>query len=64
MTTIKTLTPRQHEVLTRFGRGERIKDICTALGLSRGAVSTHRDLAMRKLGLKNIADVVLYVASR
>lgn len=54
------LTSREREVLQLLAEGRSNRDISETLTLSVKTVETHRANIMRKLGLKNIADLVLY----
>lgn len=54
------LSSREREVLQLLAEGQSNKDISAALNLSIKTVETHRANIMHKLGLKNIADLVLY----
>ncbi|MGE4277807.1 MAG: response regulator [Lawsonibacter sp.] len=56
----EALSSREQEVLQLLAEGQSNKDISAALMLSIKTVETHRANIMRKLGLKNIADLVLY----
>jgi len=51
---------REREVLQLLAEGESNKDISSALNLSIKTVETHRANIMRKLGFRNITDLVLY----
>lgn len=55
---IKTLSPRQLEVLQLVASGLRNKQIAYELGLSEKTIKMHRGLAMDKLGSKNSADMI------
>lgn len=54
------LTSREREVLQLLAEGRSNRDISETLTVSVKTVETHRANIMRKLGLKNIADLVLY----
>ncbi len=54
------LTSREREVLQLLAEGRSNRNISETLTLSVKTVETHRANIMRKLGLKNIADLVLY----
>ncbi|HMM30841.1 MAG TPA: response regulator transcription factor [Clostridia bacterium] len=56
----ESLTSREREVLQLLAEGRSNRDISETLTLSVKTVETHRANIMRKLGLKNIADLVLY----
>lgn len=55
---VKTLSPRQHEVLEQIAAGHRSKQIAFNLGLSEKTIKMHRSLLLTKLGATNIADAV------
>ncbi|HUI97065.1 MAG TPA: response regulator [Xanthobacteraceae bacterium] len=52
------LTRREAEVLAQIMRGASSKDIGTALGIGKRTVDNFRMNIMKKLGAKNIADLV------
>ena len=56
----ETISAREREVLQLLAEGQSNKDISAELNLSVKTVETHRANIMHKLGLKNIADLVLY----
>jgi Response regulator containing a CheY-like receiver domain and an HTH DNA-binding domain len=58
--TEETISSREREILQLLAEGESNKDISTALNLSVKTVETHRANIMRKLGFRNITDLVLY----
>ena len=55
---VKTLSPRQREVLEQIARGHRSKQIAWALSLSEKTVKMHRALLLQKLGITNTADAI------
>lgn len=55
---VKTLSPRQLEILEGIARGHRSKQIAWHLGLSEKTVKMHRALLMQKLGTANSADAI------
>jgi len=55
-----SLTPREHEVLQRFARGENPKTIADALGTSVKTAQNHLAALKEKLGLREPADLVRY----
>ena len=55
---VKTLSPRQREVLEQIAAGHRSKQIAFKLGLSEKTIKMHRSLLLPKLGANNIADAV------
>jgi DNA-binding NarL/FixJ family response regulator len=54
------VSSREREILQLLAEGLSNKDIANSLNLSLKTVETHRGNIMRKLGLHNIADLVLY----
>ena len=54
------LTEREREVLQLLAEGKSNKDAAAVLNLSLHTVETHRTNFMQKLGLHNIAEIVIY----
>jgi DNA-binding NarL/FixJ family response regulator len=57
---MEKLTPRQIEVMKLVASGFRTRDIAERLKLSVKTVESHRQEVMRRLGLRNMADLVRY----
>ena len=55
---VKTLSPRQREILTQIAGGHRTKQIAWQLSLSEKTVKMHRSLLLHKLNTTNIADAI------
>ena len=55
---IKTLSPRQMDVLVEIARGHLNKQIAHSLGLSEKTVKMHRALLLTKLGAPTTADAI------
>jgi FixJ family two-component response regulator len=55
---IKTLTPREREVLVHVVAGRLIKQIAGDLGTVEKTIKVHRSRMMVKLGIRNITDLV------
>jgi PAS domain S-box-containing protein len=55
---VKTLSPRQREILQGMAAGYRSKQIAWQLSLSEKTVKMHRSLLFQKLGTSNIADAI------
>ena len=55
---VKTLSPRQRQILERIAAGHRSKQIAWQLSLSEKTVKMHRSLLLHKLGTTNIADAI------
>ncbi|MEA5040722.1 MAG: response regulator transcription factor [Clostridiaceae bacterium] len=58
--TSEAVSVREREVLQLLAEGKANREIAEALNLSIKTVETHRANIMHKLGLHNIADLVLY----
>jgi len=54
------LSQRERQVLRLFASGKRVQDIAETLSLSEKTVSTHKTRLMRKLSVKNNADLIRY----
>jgi FixJ family two-component response regulator len=57
------LTRREQEVLERLATGASSKEIARQLGLSSRTVESHRSNIMKKLGVRNAAELVRCVLS-
>lgn len=55
---VKTLSPRQRQILERIAAGHRSKQIAWQLDLSEKTVKMHRSLLLHKLGTTNVADAI------
>jgi FixJ family two-component response regulator len=55
---LKTLTPREHEVLTHVISGRLNKQIASALGTVEKTIKVHRARLMRKLEVVSVAELV------
>lgn len=55
---VKTLSPRQLQVLEKIAAGYRSKQIAHQLSLSEKTVKMHRSLLLTKLGKSSVADAV------
>jgi len=55
---LKTLTPRETEVMERVVRGQANKVIAMDLGVSQRTVELHRARVMRKLRMRSLAELV------
>ena len=56
--TVRTLSPRQREILGEIAAGLRSKQIAWRLGLSEKTVKMHRAILFDRLGASNAADAV------
>lgn len=55
---LRTLTPRETEVMERVVRGQANKVIAMDLGVSQRTVELHRARVMRKLRMRSLAELV------
>lgn len=55
---VKTLSPRQREILQKIAAGHRSKQIAWQLSLSEKTVKMHRSLLLQKLATTNVADAI------
>lgn len=54
------ITQREHEVLSLIVQGKTSQEIAEQLFISHRTVETHRSNLLRKLGMKNTAELVRY----
>jgi DNA-binding CsgD family transcriptional regulator len=54
------LTPREREVVKLVAEGKSSREIANLLYISVFTVRRHRESIMKKLNLKNMADLVRY----
>lgn len=59
-----TLTPREREVLQLTAEGHNQPEIAKRLHISPRTVEMHRKNVMRKLGMRNHADLIRYAVDR
>ncbi len=57
------LSPRETEVLRLLARGRNVREIAAELYVSVKTVETHRSNIMKKLELRNLADLTRYAIS-
>jgi PAS domain S-box-containing protein len=55
---VKTLSPRQRQILQLIAEGNQTKQIAWQLSLSEKTVKMHRTLLFRKLSTSNIAETI------
>ncbi|QEG21589.1 response regulator transcription factor [Mariniblastus fucicola] len=55
---LKSLTPREHEVIKLVSTGMLNKQVATELGIVEKTVKVHRGRVMRKLELSSVAEMV------
>lgn len=58
------LTERERQVLQLLAQGRTNKEVATSLDLGVSTVETHRMNLMKKLGLRNTAELVLYAVRK
>ena len=58
------LTERERQVLQLLAEGRTNKEVATLLDLGVSTVETHRMNLMKKLGLRNTAELVLYAVRK
>ena len=58
------LTPRQQQILQLLGAGKNTKEIARALSLSVKTVEAHRSQIMERIGVRDIANLILEAARR
>lgn len=61
---LRTLSPREREVMQLLVEGKSCKDIGNALGLSAKSIETYRRRLMLKLGIKDVPNLVKYAIER
>jgi DNA-binding NarL/FixJ family response regulator len=59
---LASLTLRQREVLQMIAEGKSTKEIAAALGLSAKTIETHRAALMSRLGIHDVAGLVIFAA--
>jgi len=57
---MNSLTAREREILRHLARGSSSVEIAETLAIAFNTVRTHRRNLMRKLGLRNLAEVAAY----
>jgi FixJ family two-component response regulator len=55
---LRTLTPREHEVMDAVIAGKRNKQIAAELGMAEKTVKVHRARVMGKMGIRSVAELV------
>jgi DNA-binding NarL/FixJ family response regulator len=60
----RVLTSREHEVLKLLAEGRTVRAAATALGLSIKTVDAHKFNLMRKLGIHNKAELVMWAIQK
>jgi len=60
----RTLTAREREVLKLLAEGRTVRAAAAILGLSTKTVDAHKFNLMRKLGIHNKAEMVMWAIQR
>ena len=56
----ETLSNREYQVMLMIASGKTVKEIASDLSLSAKTISTNRVRALRKMGMKNNAELTYY----
>jgi len=56
----ETLSPREFQIFIMIAEGNSTKEISNELAISSNSVSTHRARLLKKMNLKNNADIIRY----
>ncbi len=56
----ETLSDREYQVMCMIGSGQTVKEIAKTLSLSIRTISTHRTHILKKMGMKNNAQLTYY----
>ena len=60
---MKTLTPREHEVLSQVVSGRRNREIASELGITIRTVKEHRGRVMEKMEANSLAELVTMIVT-
>jgi FixJ family two-component response regulator len=60
---LKTLTPREHEVLNQVVSGRLNKEIASELGITIRTVKEHRGRVMEKMKADSLAELVTMIVT-
>ena len=60
---LKTLTPREHEVLSQVVSGRLNKEIADELGITIRTVKEHRGRVMEKMEANSLAELVTMIVA-
>jgi two-component system, LuxR family, response regulator FixJ len=55
---LKTLTPRETEILTAIAEGKQTKQIAASIGISINTAQIHRANLMKKMQAKNLGELI------
>ena len=61
---LRTLTPRQHDVLNHVVLGRLNKEIASELGITMRTVKEHRARVMEKMEANSLAELVTMIGIR
>ena len=61
---LRSLTPREQEVLTLIAKGRSNKEIACQLGVGVRTVETHRERTMRKLDIHSVAGLTRFAIAK
>ena len=56
----ETLSNREYDVMCRIASGKTVTEIARELSLSVKTISTHRTRILKKLGVRNNAEIAKY----
>ncbi|HFS0175014.1 response regulator transcription factor [Enterobacter kobei] len=59
---LRTLSPRQREILHLVVQGHSNKQICRVLGIAEGTVKNHLHALFRQLGVRNRTEAAMILA--
>lgn len=59
----ESLSDREYQVLCMLGEGRKINEIAASMSVSPKTVTTYRARILSKMGLKNNAELILYVVN-
>ena len=60
---LKTLTPREHEVLNQVISGQRNREVASDLGITIRTVKEHRVRIMKKMEANSLAELVTMIVT-
>jgi two-component system, LuxR family, response regulator FixJ len=60
---LKTLTPREHDVLNQVVSGRLNKEIASELGITIRTVKEHRSRVMEKMEANSLAELVTMIVT-
>jgi len=60
---LKTLTPREHEVLNQVISGQRNREVASDLGITIRTVKEHRVRIMKKMQANSFAELITMIVT-